>query len=114
MSAVRSRGRRACCHLAPEDLVYDDVVHTRMLNAARAVGLAVIDPLAELRVTATSGRLYYRRDWHLNERGNAALELILDRQLGQLGMMPAGVEPKPRNVGFASQFLRTRGSKSGC
>jgi hypothetical protein len=79
--------------LPPEDLAYDDVARDRIFAAARSAGVAVIDPLPELRDAASGGRLYYRRDWHLNERGNLVLGSILDQKLVELGAGPPGIEP---------------------
>jgi hypothetical protein len=48
----------------------------------------LIDPSIELRQAARGGRLYYRRDWHLNARGDATLADILDERLAELGLAP--------------------------
>ncbi len=77
--------------LGPEDARYDDVARDRMLGAARAAGVTLVDPLAELQQAAKGGRVFYRRDWHLNGRGNTVLAEILDAQLVTLGLAPPEV-----------------------
>ena len=68
-------------NLGESDLHYEDVVRERTLAIVEAAGVAVVDPLPELQFAASNGRLYYRRDWHLNPNGNSALAAILDRAL---------------------------------
>jgi hypothetical protein len=67
---------------------YDDVSRGRMLAAVRAAGVPLVDPLPGLQQAAKGGRVYYRRDWHLNGRGNLALGAILDAELEALGLAP--------------------------
>jgi hypothetical protein len=74
--------------LGPDDAHYEDVARERILAAVRAADIALIDPLPELSRASRGGRVFYRRDWHLNVRGNQALAEILDAQLGALGLAP--------------------------
>jgi hypothetical protein len=77
--------------LGPDDAGYDDVARERMLAAVRGAGVTLIDPLAELQQAAKVGRVFYRRDWHLNGRGNKVLAEALDAQLVTLGLAPPEV-----------------------
>jgi hypothetical protein len=72
--------------LTDEHLRFSDRVHQRMLDAAARAGVAAIDPLPRLVEAAGSGRLYYRRDWHLNPNGNRVLGAILAEALVEQGL----------------------------
>ncbi|MGE3913748.1 MAG: hypothetical protein AB7K36_30665, partial [Chloroflexota bacterium] len=79
----------------PEDAEYDDVSRERMLAAVRAANIPLIDPLTELQEAGAedkkNARIFYRRDWHLNIRGNQVVSEILDTRLTELGLAPPGV-----------------------
>ena len=80
--------------LPPDDARYDDIARDRMLAAVRAANVPLIDPLAELQQAARAGkdaRVFYRRDWHLNIRGNQVISEILDARLVELGLAPTDV-----------------------
>lgn len=77
--------------LDPETVRYEEIARERILGAGRAAGVAVVDPLPGLQQAARGGRVYYRRDWHLNVRGNQALAEILDAELAELGLAPPGL-----------------------
>jgi hypothetical protein len=79
--------------LTDEELSYDGQAYARILAAARRAGVRTIDPLTDLRGAAARQRLYYRRDWHLNPDGNAALALALDEALAADGF--AGSQATP-------------------
>lgn len=80
--------------LPPEDAEYDDVSRARMIAAVRAANVPLIDPLPELQQAAKAGkdaRNYYRRDWHLNIRGNQIMAETLDARLTELRLAPPDV-----------------------
>jgi hypothetical protein len=77
--------------LGPEDASYDDVSRERILAAVRAAGVTLVDPFPELQQAAKGGRVFYRRDWHLNGRGNKVLAETLDAQLVTLGLAPPDI-----------------------
>ena len=80
--------------LPPEDVEYDDVARDRMIAAVREANVPLIDPLPELQQAAKAGkdaRIFYRRDWHLNIRGNQIVAEILDARLSELHLAPPEV-----------------------
>jgi hypothetical protein len=80
--------------LSQDVVAYSDEARARMLAAARAANVRLIDPLPELQQASRNGRLYYRRDWHLNVRGNQAMAQILATSLATLELLPPGVSSR--------------------
>jgi lysophospholipase L1-like esterase len=80
--------------LSQDVVAYSDEARARMLAAARAANVRLIDPLPELQQASRNGRLYYRRDWHLNVRGNQAMTQILATSLATLELLPPGVSSR--------------------
>ena len=76
--------------LVDDDLTYNDRVRERVLASAERVGVPAIDPGAALVSAAPGGRLYYRRDWHLNPAGNRVLGQALASALVDRGLVPLG------------------------
>jgi hypothetical protein len=74
--------------LPEEDLTYNDRVRERVLQSAERGGVPAIDPGPALVSAAPGGRLYYRRDWHLNPAGNRVLGEHLARELVERGLAP--------------------------
>lgn len=58
-------------------------------EAAREAGAMVIDPTTSIRSYAAAGAPYYRRDFHLNGKGNLALAVALYGALGGADVIPA-------------------------
>ena len=76
--------------LVDEDLTFNDRVRDRLLESAERVGVPAVDPRPALVDAAPGGRLYYRRDWHLNPAGNRVLGEELARALVERGLVPVG------------------------
>ena len=84
--------------LTDQDLAYDQQVYGQIAELARKSGAVVIDPLAELRDASQPGRLYYRRDWHLNPAGNRALAAMLDRAIEAYGISTTALATEPHGT----------------
>jgi lysophospholipase L1-like esterase len=69
-----------------------DPVHERLLELARAEGIAVVDLLPAFRRAQASGNplLDY---WHPSSRGHALAAATIEHDLGCIGMLP-GVRPR--------------------
>jgi len=79
--------------------------HTLFIEAARATGAMVFDPLVAIESFAAEAPPYYRRDFHLNADGNVALAVSLHGALEGAKLLP------PLGEG-ASQTLPTGPVKS--
>jgi lysophospholipase L1-like esterase len=75
--------------LDPED--YE--IQPRLGEICRELGIALIDPLPELRAAATSGGepLYYPVDRHLKKAGHEIVARVLAREIEELALLP----PRP-------------------
>ena len=69
--------------------------HGIFIEAARAAGAMVIDPLVAIESFAAEAPPYYRRDFHLNAGGNVALAVTLHGALDGAGLLPPLAEGTP-------------------
>ena len=60
-----------------------------LVEAARAAGATVVDPLLAIATFAADAPVHYRRDFHLNGHGNVALAVALHGALDGAGLLPA-------------------------
>ncbi len=58
------------------------------LASSTGAGVPIIDPLPAMSEAAQSGRLYYRRDWHLNPIGHRVLADLLATELARRHLIP--------------------------
>jgi lysophospholipase L1-like esterase len=79
------------------------------LRLAREVGVEGIDVRPALQAAAAAGEtLYFARDWHFNERGNAVFATALKGEIDARGWFPSEFAPT-RSVAQAPEHVHAAG-----
>lgn len=78
----------------PREAWSPDVPVETFLRLAREVGVEGIDVRPALKAAAASGEpLYFQKDWHFNERGNAVFATALKGEIDARNWFPAEFAP---------------------
>ncbi|MFN8526506.1 MAG: GDSL-type esterase/lipase family protein [Chloroflexota bacterium] len=68
-------------------LTFDDRVFSAVAEVANEKRIPLVDAREDLATSGRGERGYYRRDWHLNPRGNSVVAESLDRYLAAHGTL---------------------------
>lgn len=100
--------------MAGTEILNDDVV-----SSARALGIKVVTPLAELR--AAEPGAFLNRDLHLTEKGNRAVAGVIERALARphvlplpRGGLPEGRKRVPSPWDLGVEAIASGSSAAGC